>query len=152
MFEGMCRIPSYSKWLLHCDMEPAYRYHRRVLKLLQWRCPPDRWWLKSPAHMLSIDALNAVYPDAQFVMTHRDVGKVLPSVCALYSTLTSVLTTRPTRWASVNMVSKCGARPWNDSSTSAIRVTKTASMTHRSRQSRGSVGQVARLYQQSAMA
>ena len=87
IFEGMSLIPSYSSWLLQCDMEPAYRYHRRVLKLLQWRCPPDRWWLKTPAHMLSIDALDAVYPDARFVMTHRDVGKVLPSVCALYDTL-----------------------------------------------------------------
>ena len=95
IFEGMSLIPSYSAWLLQCDMEPAYRYHRRVLKLLQWRCPPDRWWLKTPAHMLSIDALNAVYPDARFVMTHRDVGKVLPSVCALYSTLSTILTERP---------------------------------------------------------
>jgi hypothetical protein len=94
MFEGMTLIPSYTAWLLQCDMEPAYRYHRRVLKLLQWRCPPERWWLKTPAHMLSIDALNAVYPDARFVMTHRDVGQVLPSVCALYNTLTSVLTER----------------------------------------------------------
>ena len=95
IFEGMALIPSYSAWLLQCDMEPAYRYHQRVLKLLQWRCPPDRWWLKSPAHMLSIDALNAVYPDARFVMTHRDVGKVLPSVCALYSTLSTILTVHP---------------------------------------------------------
>jgi hypothetical protein len=94
MFEGMSFIPSYRAWLLQCDMEPAYRYHQRVLKLLQWRCGPDRWWLKSPAHMLSIDALHAVYPDARFVMTHRDVGKVLPSVCALYDTLTSVLSER----------------------------------------------------------
>ena len=95
VFEGMSYVPSYTAWLLHCDMEPAYRYHRRVLKLLQWRCPPDRWWLKTPAHMLSIEALDAVYPDARFVMTHRDVGKVLPSVCALYSTLSTVLTEHP---------------------------------------------------------
>ena len=97
IFEGMSYVPSYTEWLLQCDMEPAYRYHRRVLKLLQWRCPPDRWWLKTPAHMLSIDALDAVYPDARFVMTHRDVGKVLPSVCSLYSTLAtdSHATSRP---------------------------------------------------------
>ena len=99
IFEGMSLIPSYSSWLLECDMEPAYRYHQRVLKLLQWRCPPDRWWLKTPAHMLSIDALNTVYPDASFVMTHRDVGKVLPSVCALYSMLSTILTTRPDPFA-----------------------------------------------------
>jgi hypothetical protein len=95
MFDGMARVPSYVAWLLECDMEPAYRYHRRVLKLLQWRCPPDRWWLKSPAHMLSIDALDAVYPDAVFVMTHRDVGQVLPSVCALYDSLSRILTEAP---------------------------------------------------------
>jgi Sulfotransferase family len=95
IFEAMSSIPSYSSWLLQCDMVPAYRYHERVLKLLQWRCPPERWWLKTPAHMLSIDDLCAVYPDARFVMTHRDVGQVLPSVCALYSSLTTILTERP---------------------------------------------------------
>jgi hypothetical protein len=95
IFEGMALVPSYSSWLLQCDMEPAYRYHKRVLKLLQWRCPPERWWLKTPAHMLTMDALDVVYPDARFVMTHRDVGKVLPSVCALYESLSNVLTERP---------------------------------------------------------
>ena len=95
MFEGMAHIPTYTRWLLGCDMEPAYRYHKRVLKLLQWHCPPERWWLKTPAHMHSIDALDSVYPDARFVMTHRDVGKVLPSVCALYDNLSRILTDRP---------------------------------------------------------
>jgi hypothetical protein len=92
IFDGMAYVPTYTRWLMQCDMVPAYRYHERFLKLLQWRCPPYRWWLKTPAHMLSIDALNTVYPDARFVMTHRDVGKVLPSVCALYSSLISILT------------------------------------------------------------
>lgn len=95
MFEAMARVPGYSDWLLHCDMGPAYRYHRRVLKLLQWRRPPGRWSLRSPAHMHAIDALDAVYPDARFVMTHRDVGEVLPSVCALYASLSGVLTDAP---------------------------------------------------------
>ncbi len=95
MFEAMAIVPTYSSWLLHCDMVPTYRYHERVLKLLQWRCPPERWWLKTPSHMHSIDALDEVYPDARFVMTHRDVGKVLPSVCALYDTFSSILTQRP---------------------------------------------------------
>lgn len=83
VFEGYALLPSYTEWLLRCDMVPAYRYHKRVLKLLQWRCPPTLWWLKSPAHMASIEALDAVYPDSRFIMTHRDIGDVLPSVCAL---------------------------------------------------------------------
>jgi len=92
VYEGMALLPSYTEWLLTCDMEPAYRYHQRVLRLLQWRCPPSRWWLKSPAHMTSIDALDAVYPDARFVMTHRDIGAVLPSVCAVKEALSGPLT------------------------------------------------------------
>ncbi|HLX88253.1 MAG TPA: sulfotransferase [Acidimicrobiales bacterium] len=94
VFEGYGWVPSYTEWLLSSDMVPAYRYHERVLKLLQWRCPPRRWWLKSPAHMASIEALDAVYPDARFVMTHRSVLAVLPSLCALKEALTSPLTTR----------------------------------------------------------
>ena len=95
VFEGMARIPSYTDWLLSCDMEPAYRYHRRVLQLLQWRCPPRKWWLKTPSHMLAIEALDRVYPDARFVMTHRDVAAVLPSVAALMATLSGALTHQP---------------------------------------------------------
>ncbi len=92
VFEGYGVVPSYTQWLLGTDMVPAYRYHERVLKLLQWRCPPRRWWLKSPAHMASIEALLAVYPDARFVMSHRDVAAVLPSLCALKEALARPLT------------------------------------------------------------
>ena len=93
VFEGMALIPTFTEWLLSCDMEPAYRYHERVLKLLQWRCPPTRWWLKTPAHMPSIEALDAIYPDARFVMTHRDITSVLPSVCAVKQALMTPVTT-----------------------------------------------------------
>jgi Sulfotransferase family len=92
VFEGMARLPSYSEWLMACDMEPAYRYHQRVLKLLQWRCPPTSWWLRTPSHMHAIIELGQVYPDARFVMTHRDVASVLPSVAALMAMLSSPLT------------------------------------------------------------
>ena len=80
-------VPSYGDWFLDCDMEPMYRYELRVLKLLQWKCPPNRWQLKSPTHTLFLDAFEKVFPEARFVMTHRDVSKVLPSVSDLYYTL-----------------------------------------------------------------
>jgi hypothetical protein len=95
LFEGSARIPSYHDWLFACDMEPAYRYHQRVLKLLQWRCPPTRWWLKTPSHMHAPEALDRVYPDARFVMTHRDIASVIPSVCAVMFTLSKPLTEDP---------------------------------------------------------
>jgi hypothetical protein len=39
--------------------------------------------------MLYIDALNKVYPDARFVMTHRDPVRVLPSLADLLRALRS---------------------------------------------------------------
>jgi hypothetical protein len=82
-FDGMAHVPSYTDWVIDCDMVPAYRYHHRTLKLLQSRCPPKLWHLKTPVHMLSLDALDAVYPHAVFLWTHRDPADVLGSVCSL---------------------------------------------------------------------
>ena len=82
-FDGMARVPSYVSWVLDCDMSSAYRYHRRVLQLLQWHCPPRLWHLKTPIHMLALDDLVAAYPGARFLWTHRDPVAVLGSVCSL---------------------------------------------------------------------
>ena len=83
--DGFAHVPSYLAWLRRAEFDavPAYRYHKRVLKLLQWRCPPGRWQLRSPMHGYAIDALGAVYPDARFVWTHRAPEKVIPSVASL---------------------------------------------------------------------
>jgi hypothetical protein len=80
-------IPTYADWFVDTDMEPTYRYEKRVLKLLQWKTPQKRWRLKSPTHTLFLDAYEKVFPDARFVQTHRDVSKVLPSVSDLYYTM-----------------------------------------------------------------
>lgn len=90
IFLTMGRIPTYARWFLDCDMEATYRYERRVLKLLQWKTAQKVWRLKSPTHTLFLDAYERVFPDARFVQTHRDVSKVLPSVCDLYFTLLEI--------------------------------------------------------------
>jgi len=85
LFQAFAHIPRYVQWLnQEADMVPTYRYVKRVLKLLQWRSPPRRWRLKNPSHSLFIDALSAVFPDARFCMTHRDVASVIPSVADVY--------------------------------------------------------------------
>jgi hypothetical protein len=93
-FDGMAHVPSYTDWVLGCDMLPAYHYHRRVLRLLQWRCPPRLWHLKTPVHMLALDALDAQYPDARFLWTHRDPAEVLGSVCSLVAYIRSWVSAR----------------------------------------------------------
>ncbi|HEY7106744.1 MAG TPA: sulfotransferase [Acidimicrobiia bacterium] len=89
----VAKTPQYADWLYHdCDFGPAYRYHKRVIKLLQWRRPPSRWRLKTPAHVMGIDALGAEYPDARFVITHRDVTKVIPSVASVFNAVITMYT------------------------------------------------------------
>ena len=86
-------LPSYADFFVHCDMEPTYRYEKRVLKLLQWKTPQKIWRLKSPTHSLFLDAYEKVFPEARFVQTHRDVSKVLPSVSDLYYSMLGMLNT-----------------------------------------------------------
>jgi hypothetical protein len=40
--------------------------------------------LKNPSNIVFIRALDQVFPDARYYMTHRDVGNVIPSVADLY--------------------------------------------------------------------
>ncbi|MDR7156498.1 hypothetical protein J2W40_003342 [Sphingobium xenophagum] len=86
-FEAYGRLNSYDQGLLQMDMEPTYQFHKRALQLLQWRCPPNRWFLRTPAHAAFLPAIDAVYPDARFVMTHRDIAKVIPSNMTLVLSL-----------------------------------------------------------------
>jgi hypothetical protein len=81
-------VPSFSDWVIKkADMAPTYDYHRRFLQLLQWRCPAERWVLKSPGHLWCLEEMLAAYPDARFVQTHRDP---LKTTCSLSSLITNL--------------------------------------------------------------
>jgi len=86
-WSGNHHVPAYLDWLVRSDMGVAYRFHRRLLQLLQWRCPGERWVLKAPSHLGSLPSLFATYPDARVVIIHRDPMKVLPSLMSLMATL-----------------------------------------------------------------
>ena len=95
MFAALGDNRLYQEWFDSCDMVSTYQYHERVLKLLQWKYPTRPWRLKSPAHMHSLDALLAVYPEARFVMTHRDIAQVIHSVVSLLDATSEMLRTGP---------------------------------------------------------
>jgi len=84
-------LPTYMEWLQSADHTPAYRYHRQALQVLQAQCP-GQWQLKSPVHLMDPAALSTVYPDARFVLTHRDPANLLASVCSLVQTLAGTWT------------------------------------------------------------
>jgi hypothetical protein len=68
-------------------MTSTYAYHARMLKLLQSRRPPARWLVKAPSHNFHVEALAAQYPDARFIMCHRDPVQLVPSVASLLRSL-----------------------------------------------------------------
>ena len=88
-FSTTYRLPSYEKWLFEQDLRPAYGFHREFLQHLQSAYAKERWVLKSPAHLATIDALLEVYPDAMIVQTHRNPLDVLASVSSLHCVLRS---------------------------------------------------------------
>lgn len=94
IFSTTHHVPGYQQWLEGTDHRPAYAWHRRHLQYLQWHWPAERWVLKSPGHLWSLDALLAVYPDARIIQTHRDPAKVVASLASLISLVRSMCSER----------------------------------------------------------
>lgn len=83
--EAMYSVPTYAKWLAQQDHRPAYEYLKLQLQVLQWQdgSGPQRWVLKTPAHLEQMDVLLAVFPDAKVVQTHRDPIKTVGSYSSM---------------------------------------------------------------------
>jgi len=81
--------PSYMQWRLTTPGLDAglYAGHRHFLQTLQHGGAARRWLLKSPAHLSTLPALFAEYPDARVIHTHRDPAKFVGSVANLMCTL-----------------------------------------------------------------
>jgi hypothetical protein len=76
-------VPTYWAWLRGQDLTPAYTFEKSFLQHLQSRHAGERWILKTPGHLMWLDTLLHVFPDALLVHTHRDPTAVLASVSSL---------------------------------------------------------------------
>jgi Sulfotransferase family len=96
-YQNIYDVPSHFDYIsTSMDFTPSYRVHKRQLQLLQWRMQQPRWAVKYPNHVLAMDAILDVYPDARFVMTHRDPVQTLASIAKM------TLTLRGTRYDNVD--------------------------------------------------
>ena len=112
-YNTIFHVPSYTRWLEHgADHVRSYRHHRRFLQYLQWRHRGERWVLKSPAHLWTLEALLQVYPDACLVQTHRDPLRIVSSLASMLPTLRSAYS----RTADPRAV----AREWSRNCASAL--------------------------------
>lgn len=83
VIEWVSRPYRWRDHYLATDQTPHYAYAKRLLRYLTWARGPNRWVLKSPPHMENFGALNAVFPDAAVVVTHRDPIAVLQSAITM---------------------------------------------------------------------
>jgi hypothetical protein len=83
LFECTAHLPTWSAHHRASDQTASYGYLRRVLQVLQWLRGGTRWVLKSPQHLEQYRPLLATFPDATFVVTHRDPVAVTASVSTM---------------------------------------------------------------------
>lgn len=86
MIEGTYHVPSFAHWLTAHDRTQCYRDLKQILQSLQWQDPSRKgakWVLKTPGHLMALDAVIEVFPEARIVMTHRDPVATVPSYCSM---------------------------------------------------------------------
>lgn len=66
------QVPTYEKYFASRDPAYYYYWHKRTLKLLQWKFRRPHWLLKNPLDLARLPSLLAAYPDAKIILTHRD--------------------------------------------------------------------------------
>lgn len=78
-------MKTWARWMAENDFRPTYRDFRRLVQLLIWQCPPPprgHLVLKCVMTTLKIADFADVFPEAAFVITHRDPFRALVSSCA----------------------------------------------------------------------
>jgi hypothetical protein len=83
IFEWTAMVPNYRDHYYKTDQTPHYEYMKKVLKILQWGKGSDRWVLKCPQHLEQLPVLQKTFPDATFVVTHRDPVAVIQSAVTM---------------------------------------------------------------------
>jgi Sulfotransferase family len=83
LFETQALMPTWREYFVAEDQTSSYRYLRTVLKVLQWLRGGRRWVLKSPQHLEQFGPLMATFPDATYVVTHRDPTSVTVSMATM---------------------------------------------------------------------
>ncbi len=77
LIEWLAHVPRWRDFYLSQDQTGPYAYLRRAMQVLTHIRGPSRWVIKCPQHMEQLPVLYKTFPDAIFVLTHRDpVGSI----------------------------------------------------------------------------
>ncbi len=95
LFETTYYIPTFAAHYKTHDQTPSYAYLKRSMQALQWLRGGQRWVLKSPQHLEQLPVLLDTFPDATFVVTHRDPVEVIASMATMISYASRMACVRP---------------------------------------------------------
>jgi len=98
-FEWGLILPSWRAYYRAHDQTPHYEYMKTLLKLLQWLRGGTRWVLKAPQHLEQFGPVARVFPDAIFLVTHRDPVPVTASLLTLVTYYARLYVDRPDPFA-----------------------------------------------------
>jgi len=83
-FTTLTHLPRWSDYLRDNDQTPGYQFLRMMLQVLTHQDGHRRRWiLKSPQHLEQFTPLLNVFPDATFIITHRDPVDVSVSMATM---------------------------------------------------------------------
>ena len=94
-------VPSYTAWLDQQDQRPVYTQLKKMLQFLQWQksqrgeAQGQRWLLKAPQHLHTLEILLSVFPLAQVILTHREPAQTIPSMASMAHTLWQIYSDQP---------------------------------------------------------
>jgi Sulfotransferase family len=83
LMETTAIVPTWAEYYRTHNQTSSYHYMKKVLQCCQWLRGGTRWVLKSPQHLEQFPVLLDVFPDATFVVTHRDPVSVTASLTTM---------------------------------------------------------------------
>ena len=82
-FSTLANSNTYTDWIWQEDMTETYKSYKKHLQILKYHYQQNYLVLKSPVHILQLDALAKAFPRAKIVHLHRDPATAAGSFCSL---------------------------------------------------------------------
>jgi Sulfotransferase family len=94
LLEWMALVPKWRDYYLSHDQSGTYAYLKKGLQVLTFLKGTNRWVIKCPQHMEQLPVLQKTFPDATYVITHRDPVGSIRSTLSMWLYAARILRTR----------------------------------------------------------
>tara|TARA_R110000850_G_scaffold208306_1_gene334371 strand:+ start:3899 stop:5170 length:1272 start_codon:yes stop_codon:yes gene_type:complete len=94
LLEWMALAPKWRDYYLGHDQSGTYAYLKKGLQVLTFLKGPNRWVIKCPQHMEQLPVLRKTFPDATYVITHRDPVGSIRSTLSMWLYASRILRTK----------------------------------------------------------